>query len=230
MPQFVSCPNCGRRARVPDALLDRQVTCPGCAATFKATPNNPASGEQGDDGEDIEIVDDTSTGYSVADDDDKGRRGRRRDDDDEDDRPARAVRRSREADDDEVRPRKRKKKRHRAPGEGPWLIAIGVAGVFLVIAFLVSIVANGTMGLEPAKDGPAVKCLGLGLGLVVALAMAGLGVDAVRKREMWTRYGFSQYTLTGTAAVVLGMFQTAVGGCLCGWLVYGLFFTVLRGR
>ncbi len=47
---------------------------------------------------------------------------------------------------------------------------------------------------------------------------------------MWTRYGFSQYTMTGTAAVMLGMFQGAVGGCLCGWLVYGLFFTVLRGR
>jgi hypothetical protein len=86
------------------------------------------------------------------------------------------------------------------------------------------------MGIEPAKDGPIVKYLALGLGLVGAVAMAGLGVDAVRKREMWTRYGFSQYTMTGTAAVVLGMFQTAVGGFLGGWVVYGLFFTVLRGR
>jgi hypothetical protein len=229
MPQFVSCPSCGRRARVPDALLDRPVKCPGCAATFKATPNKPAAEKQGDEGEDIEIVDDTATGYSVADDEDEGRRGRRRDDDDEDDRRPSRKRRSREEDDDEVRPRKRKRRRQEE-GDGPWLIAVGVAGAGLVIAFLVSIVANGTMGLEPAKDGPVVKCLGLGIGLVVALAMAGLGVDAVRKREMWTRYGFSQYTITGAAAVVLGMFQTAVGGCLCGWIVYGLFFTVLRGR
>jgi hypothetical protein len=47
---------------------------------------------------------------------------------------------------------------------------------------------------------------------------------------MLTRYYFSQNTLTGTAAVVLGMFQTAVGGFLGGWVVYGLFFTLIRGR
>jgi predicted Zn finger-like uncharacterized protein len=229
MPEFVSCPHCGSRARVPDALLGRPVKCPGCAATFTATPNNPESRGQ-DEGEDIEIVSDTTGGYAVAEDEDDERRSRRRRDDDKGDRRTRANRRSREEDDEEVRPRKRKKKRRQEEGDGPWLIAVGVAGACLVVAFLVSIVANGTTGLDPAKDGPVVKCIGLGIGLVVALAMTGLGVDAVRKREMWTRYGFSQYTLTGTAAVVLGMFQTAVGGCLCGWLVYGLFFTLIRGR
>jgi hypothetical protein len=105
-----------------------------------------------------------------------------------------------------------------------------VAGAGLVIAFFVSILANGATGLEPAKDGPVVQCVGLGVGLVVAPALAGLGGDAVRKRKTWTRYGFSQHTITLTAAVVLGLLRTSVGGCLCGWLVYGLFFTVLRGR
>lgn len=104
MPQFASCPICGRRARVPGSLVGGRVKCRGCATTFTATPNDPASREQaGGDGEDIEIVDDASTGYFVA--------------EDEDDRPARAVRRPREEDDQVVRSRMRKKKRHRAQGD-----------------------------------------------------------------------------------------------------------------
>ncbi len=227
MPEFVSCPKCGRRSRVPDALLGRQVKCPGCFEQFTATPNAPAAA---DDGEDIEIVVDTE-GERGGDDREESGRIRLQEADDDEVRAARWRRARDDDDDEEDRPRKkRKKKRRVAEGDGPWLIAVGVAGGCLVVAFLMSIVANGTMGLDPAKDGPTVKYLGLGFGLVVALAMTGLGVDAVRKREMWTRYGFSEYTMTGTAAVVMGMFQTAVGGCLCGWLVYGLFFTMLRGR
>jgi hypothetical protein len=218
-------------------MLGHRVKCPGCAEPFTANPSAPPPAtEKGErakqkggaiDGEDIEVVDDDG-----GEDADDRRRSRRHREEEEDDRPARAGRRSRvEDDDEEDRPRKKKKKkRRRAEGDGPWLVAIGVTGVFLVIAFFISIVANGTMGMEPAKDGPLVKCLALGIGLVVALAMAGLGVNAVRKREIWTGNAFSGFMLTGTAAVVLGMFQAAVGGCLCGWLVYGLFFTVLRGR
>jgi hypothetical protein len=237
MPQFVSCPKCGRRARVPDSLLGRRVKCPGCTEPFTATPSAPAAAPAKVDPaknqrealgeEDLEIIEDTDEGGDDEDDRDEDRRRRRRREDDQDDeRPARA-RRSR--DDDEVRPRKRKKRRQEE-GDGPWLIAIGVAGACVVVAFFVSILANGTQGLDPAKDGPIVKYIALGIGLVAALAMTGLGIDGVRKREVMTYYWSSAYKFTGPVAVVLNMIQVAAGGFLCGWVVYGLFFTILRGR
>jgi hypothetical protein len=171
--------------------------------------------------EDLEIVEDTAEGS-----DESRRRRRRREDDRDDQRPTRA-RRSR--DDDEERPRKRKKRRQEQ-GDGPWPIAIGVAGACVVVGFFASILFNGTQGLDPAKDGPIVKYIALGIGMVAALAVMGLGIDGVRKREVMSYYGFSVYKFTGMTAVLLNMFQVTVGGFLGGWVVYGLFFTVLRGR
>jgi hypothetical protein len=34
MPQIVTCPDCGRKLRVPDALLGKKVKCPGCGQKF----------------------------------------------------------------------------------------------------------------------------------------------------------------------------------------------------
>jgi hypothetical protein len=194
----------------------------------------PTKGKRQAGGEDdLEVVDDAEGGSSGRDDRDEGRlsrRRRRRREDDEDDRRPTRGRLLREEDDEEVeRPRKRKKRR-RAQGDGPWLIAVGVAGACVVIAFFASILVNGTMGLDPAKDGPIVKYIALGIGLVAALAVMGLGIDGVRKREVLSYYGFAVHKFTGTVAVALNMFQVAVGGFLGGWVVYGLFFTVLRGR
>jgi hypothetical protein len=223
MPQFVSCPKCGRRARVPDTLMGQQVKCPGCAETFTAAASAPVppTGKEGkakvereaEGEEDIEVVDDS----------------RRRDDDEDDRRPDRG-RRSREEDDEgERRPRK-KRKRRTAQGDGPWLAAIGVAAACVVVAFFFSVLVEGTAGLPPAKDGPIVKYLALGLGMIGALALIGLGVKGVKDRELVSWYYHSMQRFTGTLAVVLCMFQTAVGGFLGGWVVYGLFFTALRGR
>jgi hypothetical protein len=36
MPQIVSCPDCGRKLRVPDNLLGKNVKCPGCSRKFLA--------------------------------------------------------------------------------------------------------------------------------------------------------------------------------------------------
>ena len=239
MAQFVSCPRCGCRARVPDSLLGQRVKCPGCAQPFTATPGAPAAAPPKDESarnqregggeEDIEVVDDTEGGRDGGED----RRSRRPHDDDRGERRRARARRSRdeeeEEEDEEERPRKRRKRR-REEGDGPWLIAIGVAGACLVVAFFASILFNGTRGLDPAKDGPIVKYIALGIGLVAALAMTGLGIDGVRKREVMSYYHFSVHKFTGTMAVVLSMFQVVVGGFLCGWVVYGLFFTFLRGR
>jgi hypothetical protein len=220
MPQLVSCPKCGRRARVPDALLGRRVKCPGCAQPFTASPSAPdAAPAKKNQREAVEDEEDIEGARDGEDDGDEDRRRRRR--------PARA-RRSRDDDDDE-RPQKSRKRRS-GQGEGPWLMAIGVAGACIVVAFFASILFNGTMGLDPAKDGPIVKYIALGIGLIAALAVIGLGIDGVRKREVLTKYYFAEHKLTGTMAVVLNMIQVAIGGFLGGWVVYGLFFTVLRGR
>ncbi len=36
MPVVTSCPDCGRKLRVPDALLGKKVRCPGCKGVFPA--------------------------------------------------------------------------------------------------------------------------------------------------------------------------------------------------
>jgi hypothetical protein len=34
MPQIISCPDCGRKLRVPDHLVGKKVKCPGCGVNF----------------------------------------------------------------------------------------------------------------------------------------------------------------------------------------------------
>ena len=36
MPQFVSCPECGKQFHLPDSLIDRSVKCPECTLAFTA--------------------------------------------------------------------------------------------------------------------------------------------------------------------------------------------------
>jgi hypothetical protein len=218
--------------------MGKQVKCPDCAKPFTATASAPApavgktepaqSKRRIDDEDELEIVEDTEEEHAAGGGRDDDRRGRRRREDDEDDRRPTRGRRSRE-DDEEERPRKRKKRRE-AQGDGPWLIAVGVAGACVAVAFFASILFNGTQGLDPARDGPIVKYIALGIGLIAALAMTGLGIDGVRKREVMSYYWSAAFKFTGPVAVALSMFQVAVGGFLGGWVVYGLFFTVLRGR
>lgn len=200
--------------------MGKSVKCPGCAETFTATASPPAppAKKEADDGEDIEVVEEEKGEHADEDDPDEERRRRRRRREDEDE-------------DEEERPRKRKKRRRRpVEGDGPWLAAIGVTGACVVVSFFFSVLVEGTAGLPPAKDGPIVKYLGLGLGLIGALALIGMGIKSVKDREVVSWYYHSMQRFTGTLAVVLGMFEAAVGGFLGGWVVYGLFFTLLRGR
>jgi hypothetical protein len=236
MPEIVSCPHCGRRASVPDRSVGKRVKCPGCAETFQATmpapeltktrpvrPKHEAASE-----DEVEAVDDAEREGGGRGRRDEGQRSRR-DKDEDDPRPTRR-RPADEEDEEGDAPRIKKMTRQAWGPVPPWLLAIGVALGCVVVSFLVCIAALGTEGIGPAKDGPVVKYIALGLAMVGALALLVLGVDAVNKREVTSRYYFSEYKITGTWAVVLGMFQTAVGGCLGGWVVYGLFFTFLRGR
>src|SRR5438874_11415834 len=40
MPEIINCPQCERKLRVPDDLLDRPVKCPTCGHLFTAPPGS----------------------------------------------------------------------------------------------------------------------------------------------------------------------------------------------
>jgi predicted Zn finger-like uncharacterized protein len=87
MPEFISCPDCQRKLRVPDDLLGKKVKCPRCNVMFTATSASRDA-----------VV--TRDYYDDA-------RQRRRDDDDYD-QPRPRRRREDDYDDDYDRPRRRR--------------------------------------------------------------------------------------------------------------------------
>ena len=155
------------------------------------------------------------------------RKGRSRYEDD-DDRPLARKRTARdEEDDDEIRPRRKKKRRQQEEEEGPWKIAILVTVGIIVVTFLGTLLYLGTAGLPESKDGPAIKVLALGFGLLVSGVLIGLGIVGVKRQESYGRWGID---FTGFYGVVFSMIQAALGGFLCGFILYGVFFTILHGR
>jgi hypothetical protein len=172
----------------------------------------------------IEVEDDER-----EDDDRPARRARRRDEDEdeEDDAPRARRRRDREEDEeDEDRPR-RKKKRRREQGDGPWLVAAGVAALGFVMTFGGALAVKGAEGLAPGEDGPAGKLFGLGFCFLVSLVLIPLGIVGVKNRTAYGRWGME---VSGNMGVILGMIQAAAGGLLGGFALYGVLFTLIRGH
>lgn len=100
MPQIVSCPDCGRKLKVPDNLIGKNVKCPGCGVKFLGRAEDDAIEEP------EEAAPEPS--YGVASRSDVESRPRRRDDDEDDDRPKSRRRRDEEEDEDyPVRKRRR---------------------------------------------------------------------------------------------------------------------------
>jgi hypothetical protein len=166
--------------------------------------------------------------------DDDGRRGARRRDEGEDDRPRRR-RDDDDQDDEEDRPRARwrrgaeggRPRRRAEQGDGPWLIAAGaVAGCF-ALSLGLSFLAFGAGGLPAGQDGPGGKLVGLGIGFVASLVIAPLGVMGVKKRRALGSWGIE---IEGSMGVATGMVQSAIGGIIGGFALYGLAFTILNGR
>jgi hypothetical protein len=54
MPEFVTCPDCRRKLRVPDDMLGKMVKCPDCKGTFLATAGGRADAVTG--GDDFEVL------------------------------------------------------------------------------------------------------------------------------------------------------------------------------
>jgi hypothetical protein len=167
--------------------------------------------------------------------DEDRRRGARRRDDDEDDRPRR--RRDDDEDDGEEddRPRARRRRgsggdrprRRAAQGDGPWLMAAGLAAACFALSLGLSFLAFGKDGLPAGQDGPAAKLVGLGIGFVASLVIAPLGVIGVKKRRALGKWGIE---VEGNMGVATGMVQSAIGGIIGGFALYGLIFTILNGR
>ncbi len=102
-----------------------------------------------------------------------------------------------------------------------------VVGVCTFVGFVASIVSNGLSGLPPAQDGPLVKVGSLAFGLLVGVVLVGMGTLSVKNRVITDRWGVE---VRGTIAVVGGMSVAAIGGGLCGFILYGLFFTAICGQ
>jgi hypothetical protein len=74
MPEFVSCPDCQRKLRVPDEMLGKKVKCPDCKGTFLATAGGAAAPPGPDD---YELLSRRADRRDEDDGDDEGPRERR---------------------------------------------------------------------------------------------------------------------------------------------------------
>jgi hypothetical protein len=84
MPEIVTCPDCGRKLRVPDDLLGKRVRCPGCNQKFLAETAEESLDEAGDEDRSSSYA--SSRGSPRRDDDYEAPKSRRRaDEEDEDD-------------------------------------------------------------------------------------------------------------------------------------------------
>jgi hypothetical protein len=199
MPQLISCPDCGRKLRVPDDLLGKKVKCPGCGVKFVG---------EADDG--LEELDeapgrssfstrsDSSAGRRLArrddDEDDRPRRSRR-DDDEGDDRPRRSRRRDDDEDEDEDDDDRYRRRRPEGDPVQGWqrvrlglnLIIFGVwafvAGIVIYITGSIMLWAFGVASLSSAASSgsPSAASAGawntiwtMGAGFIILMGITGL--------------------------------------------------------
>ena len=104
MPQIVTCPDCGRKLRVPDNLLGKKVKCPGCGQKFVGEAEEEQEDSLEPAGRSCSVTSrpgDSSVRRSDEEEDDGPKSRRGRDEVEDDDYPASRRRRDR---DDDVRP------------------------------------------------------------------------------------------------------------------------------
>jgi hypothetical protein len=187
MPQFISCPDCQRKLRVPDNLMGKKVRCPTCSVMFKAIAvgaDDPAEDR-------IQEPDEVPASRRRAPATDervsqRPRLGARSDDRDEEERP----RRRRDEEDDEDRPRSRRDRDDeddyddRGPSRsdqkagwnkvriginlvmiGTWVwlagAALGGLGGILAIVILGGAITSGSLQSGMATGGIGIILLGL---------------------------------------------------------------------
>jgi len=174
MPQIISCPDCGRKLRVPDNLLGKKVKCPGCGVKFAAQVE-----EELEELEELDEVEEPAPsprrprGEGVQ---DKPSKSRRREDEEEE-----------EEDDEDAEPQKRKpKKRDIYTGWervrlGVNLVAMSiwilVCGLGVLVASMI-VIGQLTAGSPRAQDFAAfvIAIIGALIGLAsLGSQLTGLG-------------------------------------------------------
>jgi hypothetical protein len=162
MPQIITCPDCGRKLRVPDELVGKKVKCPDCKVKFTGgittKPNGqpaktaPARAKDDDEQRVATAPLGKKAGRAKDDDDDdrpssrsrdderpaRKRKGRRRDEEEDEDHPSRYS----EDEDDEDRPRTGSTAQERRKG---WKMTL--LGLNLIIYGIYTLLGTLALGL-----------------------------------------------------------------------------------
>ncbi len=249
MPQLISCPDCGRKLRVPDNLLGKKVKCPGCGVKFAAQVE-----EELEELEELEEVEEPapprrSRGEGVQ---EKPSKSRRRDveeeEEEEEDGPARHKRREEDEDDGEdYKPQKPKpKKRDIYTGWERVRLGVNLIAISIWIAiggilgfFLLSCVAGAMLGAAaaPADDAPvgpfnhappAGALAGASM-VVVAIASLTILVLIAYTGTQITGFGFcmgvvSTPRTSSLKILAIASFGLAIAGLFARALPYGANF------
>jgi len=136
MPEIVNCPKCSKKLRVPDTLLGKTVTCPGCGKVFTAATDEapaPEAVQKGptsrraappprEEEEDAERPARKRPRDEDEEDEDerpRRRKGEEEDEQDEDERPRRRRREGDDEEDEDERPRRRRRSRDEDEDDRP---------------------------------------------------------------------------------------------------------------
>lgn len=195
MPEVVNCPKCDTKARVPEALLGREVRCPGCGEVFTAAVAPPPAASPpaeppptGTEAGDIDPLavreprrDAPVQARRQTDDDRPPRRRRRRLDEDDDE------------DDDEVDDEDdwRGPRRDALPDRGGLVLSLGITSIVITV---IGCLLCGPLGL-----------VGLGLG-IPAWIMGQRDLARMRAGDMDARNRGTTY-----AGWVCGIVGTLLG-------------------
>jgi LSD1 subclass zinc finger protein len=219
----IACPGCAARLKAPEGKS--KVRCPLCRAVVQVPGVVPGMGDV-----EVERQPSVSEARKRADSAEDVERREEVDHLEEvEEVQGRSIRRREWNDEEDDRPRRKRKRRKQQDGDGPWLIAIGVAGGCFVVTFFMTLLVFGFRGLPDNQEegGYPMKLASLATAVVVALILVGMGVFGVKYKIVHGRWGD---VVTGPFAVVLAMVITISGGCLGGFAVYTLLVAVLVGR
>ncbi len=217
----IPCSGCAVRLKLPEGRS--KVRCPRCGTVMTA----PDPGEQGSDPEVLRQPSLAQAGQRVQEEPEEVEHLELVEELEE--VPERAALRRRDWDDPGDRPRPKRKARKRDSGEGPWLIAIGVAGGCALIAFIITMIAFGSSGLADNKGqgGYPVKLACLFGAVCIGAVITAFGVFEVKYKIVYGNWG---QVITGPVAVVLGFMTTIPGAGLIGFAVAALLLSVILGH
>jgi hypothetical protein len=227
MPQIISCPDCGRKLRVPDNLLGKKVKCPGCGVKFVG-----AVEEELEELEEVEAPPPPPRRPRDEAAQKKPSKSRRRDDEEEEEEDGAAKRKRREEDEEDegdAEPQRRKpKKRDVYKGWervrlginlvaiAAWIFVCGYIALFVAMIVLGNLTrgapaAQGFMayllliwaGLVPlASLGAQLTGLGFCMGVVSAPRTQTLKVLAVAAFSMGVAILILQILSVGAARIL----------------------------